>query len=141
MPNKYQINITNNNSDNTNYLVFCDIPDASDNIGKAWINVWAKTPGVGKNGGTTQIKITSETFAVCGMAPQELGPGVNISTSQSKSVDLGPSDTGAVTAEIDDGGLVFNGDAGETKVHAGFEIKTKTWTNAQFRKLEFYVTI
>lgn len=134
MPNKYQINVTNNNSDNTNYLVFCDVPDASDNIGKAWTNVWAKTPGVGKNGGTTQINITTETFAVCGMAPQELGPGVNISTCQSIAVDLGPSDTGAINAAIIDGGLMFDGDLGATKVQAGFEIQTETWTNAQYRK-------
>jgi len=66
---------------------------------------------------------------------------VNISSSQSKSVDLGPSDTGAVTVGIDDYDLVFDGDAGETKVQPGFEIKTKTWTDAQFRKLASYVRI
>ncbi|KAG9571219.1 hypothetical protein KCU71_g504, partial [Aureobasidium melanogenum] len=132
MPNQYQINVTNNNSDNTNYLVFCAIPEASEDIGKAWTNVWAKTPGVGKNGGNTQINTTSETFAVCGMAPQQLGPGVNISTCQSVPVTLGPSDTGAVTTAIIDGGLLFDGDLAATKVEAGFEIHTETWTNAQY---------
>ncbi|KAH0370227.1 hypothetical protein KCU65_g2619, partial [Aureobasidium melanogenum] len=132
MPTKYQINITNNNSDNTNYLVLCAVPEASDEMGKGWTNVWAKTPGVGKKGGNTQINFTDETFAVCGMAPQELGPRVNISTSQSVSVNLGPSDAGAVSAAIIDSGLLFDSDPAPTKVQAGFEIHTKVWTNAQY---------
>lgn len=135
MPTKYQINITNNNSDNTNYLVLCAVPEASDEMGKGWTNVWAKTPGVGKKGGNTQINFTDETFAVCGMAPQELGPRVNISTSQSVSVNLGPSDAGAVSAAIIDSGLLFDSDPAPTKVQAGFEIHTKVWTNAQYCKL------
>lgn len=134
MPNKYQILVTNNNnSEKTNYLVFCDVPGASDNSGRIWTNVWAKTPGVGKNGGTIRIDITTEMFAVCGMAPEELGPCVNISTCDFIPVDLGPSD-GAINAAIIEGGLMFDGDPGATEVRGGFEIRTETWTNAQYRK-------
>lgn len=133
-PTTYTIEVINNNSDPTPYLLFCDVPTASDNIGKAWINIYTKTPGVGAKGGSTTISINDSTFAVCGMAAQELAPRVSVSTAQSTPVDIGAGKLGLVKMDIQDDGLIFIPPTAKSTVVGGYQMDCGTWTNAKYRE-------
>jgi len=132
MTASYHIKVVNNNTENTRYLLFCDPPKASNNIGKAWVNIYAQTPGVAAKGGSTNVKIDNTNYAVCGLGEEPLGPGVSVSTAQSMPVALGPDTYGKVTMGIEDDGLMFEGDPEKTSTVGGYDMVSKLWTNAKY---------
>lgn len=102
--------VVKNKSDEVQqFLIFCDQPGFSENTGKAWTNVWGRSPGVGAVNGNTMFGIRETYFAVCGMEKTELASDLTFQTSDYQPVKLGTDKEQATKAllEIDDGGAVF----------------------------------
>ena len=62
-----QIIVKNTSDEVQNFLIFNDVPAFSKNAGKAWTNVWGRSPGVGSSNGSMRFGIHEAFFAVCGM--------------------------------------------------------------------------
>jgi hypothetical protein len=103
--------VVKNTSDKVQqFLIFSERPTYSDSVGKAWTNVWGRSPGVGANHGVTEFAIEEHYYAVCGMTPQALDTDLVVKTSDWNEVKLGTDGAkGSLEKlEIEDGGAVFN---------------------------------
>ncbi|KAI9798953.1 MAG: hypothetical protein M1833_004306 [Piccolia ochrophora] len=126
--------VKNKTAEVQSFQIFNAMPKYSQNVGEAWINVWGKSPGVGAGNGTTDFDITEEYFAVCGMSTASLQPGLVVSTSDYRTVELGTdSKEGTlVTAKIDKDGLVFDPKTGTLEKDGSFGIKNESWNRTKY---------
>lgn len=129
--------IKNQSDEVQQFLIFSDAPAYSANTGKAWPNVWGRSPGVGAQSGNTTFQIHEQYYAVCGMEKRALAINLQVSTSDSRSVQLGVDGnkgTG-VTLEIQQGGAVF--DKKKTDFldkNGAFGIETKPYDLTQYSR-------
>jgi hypothetical protein len=132
--------VKNKTSEVQSYQIFNAMPDYSQNVGQAWINVWGKSPGVGAGTGSTEFDITEKYFAICGMGAAALAPGLVVSTSDYKTVALGSggNDGTLCTAKIEAGGLLFDSKTGTLKKDGSFGIQDETWNPNQYRECTYH---
>ncbi|KAK0375226.1 hypothetical protein CPAR01_08388 [Colletotrichum paranaense] len=63
--------IVKNESDKVRqFLIFNEKPAYSESVGKAWTNVWGRSPGTAAEHGTAHFSIEEHYYAVCGMTPE-----------------------------------------------------------------------
>ncbi|KAI3553598.1 hypothetical protein CABS01_08736 [Colletotrichum abscissum] len=123
--------IVKNESDKVQqFLIFNEKPTYSESVGKAWTNVWGRSPGTGAKHGTTHFSIEEHYYAVCGMTPESLRTDLIMRTSDWDEVKLGTK-TGKGTLEwldIQEGGAVFDKNKiGELEKDGSFGIDTAAY--------------
>jgi len=128
----YTIKVVNQDDAPKDYALFCDAPKTTDVMGDPYTNVYVTAPSVGTGSSAATFNITEEDFAVCGMAAQELAPGVSVSTAQSVRIALGPDGYGACHLDIQGTGIMFTGSVGVTSLKGGYQLACGTWTNSKF---------
>jgi len=130
---EYTINVKNTTTRVQSFLLFVEVPLASDDIGTAWTNVYAKAPGLVPGADATFI-ITDEHFAICGNTTTPIGNGTVVKTSHSQRVALGPSDLGYTKLTVNVQGGQGLSVPSKTTVTGGYEIMCGSWDSEQFRE-------
>ena len=132
-----KIVVKNKSSDVQQFLIFNDVPAFSQNAGKAWTNVWGRSPGVGTESGSTTFHVHESFYAVCGMHKQPLATDLTVETSDYEAVKLGTEKTKAtkVAMHIEDKGAVFDKHAvTEFDKNGSFGITTSSYDTTEFSK-------
>ena len=126
-----KITVVNDSAVKENFSIFNHFPQESTTIGQPWLNVWAVSPLVNSEGGSTSFGITEEYYAVCGMSPSTIAEGVTVSTQDQVEVKLASKSTPGtlVPMEAAQGGVYFDKDnLGQVTTPPGvYEIDTGKW--------------
>ncbi|KAI9696701.1 MAG: hypothetical protein M1836_005063 [Candelina mexicana] len=131
-----KIIVKNKSTADQEFQIFNDRPAFSTSVGEAWINVWGRSPGTGAMNGTAQFQFTEEVFAVCGMTPEPLAPGLVVSTSDWEAVKLGTDKQEAtdVPLKTDHGGVVLDKqNIKQFKKNGSFGIFTGVYNMDQYK--------
>jgi hypothetical protein len=130
---KYVINVKNLKATPQTFLLFVEVPLASDERGSTWTNVYAKAPGV-VSGADASFEITDSHFAVCGNTTAPIKNGTVVRTTHSQLVTLGPSDKGRTSLTVNSLGGQGLSPPDKTTVTGGYEIDCGDWNPDQYRK-------
>lgn len=125
----YSIIIKNDTGRERHYIALgsCDIGNGGE---RSWTSVWASI-ALPPNA-QDAMRIDSQHYAVCGMAPQRLGAGVNVSNVQSCQVALGPNTSGSsIALSIEAGNMELRA-TGSTSQPGVFQLTTDMWNPTQY---------
>ncbi|GAB7348952.1 hypothetical protein MBLNU459_g7942t1 [Dothideomycetes sp. NU459] len=123
---KLEIIIKNQSNEVQQFMIFSGTPGYSASTGKAWINFWGRSPGVG----------ATSDYAVCGMEKRALAIELQVSICDRRSVDLAVNDTKGteVAFGIQQGGAVLSKKTiGTVEQDGAFGIATGTYDVAVYK--------
>ena len=106
-----RIVVNNKSSSPRDFVIFNGPPENTTGVGPALSNVWGKAPGTGPLTGSTTFGFQEKYYAVCGMAPQSLTSGLQLSTLDYQSVTItADASRPGTNVHLDtfDGGVYFN---------------------------------
>lgn len=132
---RVKIVVVNDSAIQENFSIFNDFPQESTNVGTPWQNVWAVSPLVNSKGGSTTFSITETYYAVCGMSPQKIAEGVDISTQDQVKAALASKSTPGTLVPMlaASHGVFFDKDhIDQEKTPGTYEIDTAGWDAGKF---------
>ncbi|RPB18617.1 hypothetical protein L211DRAFT_719055 [Terfezia boudieri ATCC MYA-4762] len=129
----YTIKVINGSTARQEFMLFNAQPALSSSVGKAYTNVWVKSPSVMYPHGHATFVITDEDFAVCGTTPQALANGVVVTTGDYQAVSVTGSSPGTkAIVQVVDGGPGFTPATGTTTLANSFAISVEPYNPIEY---------